>query len=326
MNYPSSFNGKRDQLVCLASGCSVFLISLVVFQHYTKGDQYAYTNAYQMVSGLGFGDPWEVIRIVYWSYVSSIEPVHLMVSLVGGGLDISKNLLMSVFNGILAAYSVRLFLSWGASIWIATGLVVTNYYFYVLYFPAERLKFAFLFLVLMFLCTKNRLYRVSFALMSFLSHFSFLFIYLGIWVSRIPNELLKWKHLDYSILILPPLAMGVLWFSYGEYILWKVNQYLQPSGSQSVYIFLPVTLLLTFSCMYAKRNWEPLLAFLPVLVGVALLGGSRLNMIGFFIFLYFGMQTKGGLNVGMIGLMVYFCYKTVGFLESIYLYNDGFVR
>lgn len=167
MNHTPGFNGKRDQTVCLANGCLVFLISLIVFQYYTEGDQRHYIKVYHAVSGLGFGDSWRIIFKTYNQWISSVEPVHLLVILVGGGLEINKNLFMSLFNGILAAYSVRLFLSWGASIWIATGLVVTNYYFYVIYFAAERLKFAFLFLILMFLCSKKTRYYMSFFLCQF---------------------------------------------------------------------------------------------------------------------------------------------------------------
>jgi hypothetical protein len=324
-NNSIGLNGKREQIICLASGLLVFLISLIISRLYTGGDQHSYSNAYVVVSGLGLGNQWHEIQMIYQSWISSSEFVHLLVLLVGGGLDIDKNLLMSLVNGILAAYAVRLFLSWGASVWVATGLVVTNYYFYVLYFAAERLKFAALFLVLALLCSRKPLRLAASTLISIFSHFSVLFIYCGIWLSRLPEKLSKRDRMDNWILV-SPLAVLVLVFWGGwDYLLWKLNQYLQMSGFHGVYEFLPVTILLMFSCLYAKRSWEPLLAFLPILVGVALLGGSRLNMLGFFIFLYFGIQVKAGLNAGVIGLMCYLLYKTVMFVESISTHGQGFV-
>ncbi len=324
-NNSIGLNGKREQLICLTSGFLVFLISLIISRLYTKGDQYGYSNAYSAVSGLGFGDKWPAIQTVYQSWISSTELTHLLVSLIGGGLAIEKNLLMSLFNGVLAAYTVRSFLSWGASVWIATGLVLTNYYFYILYFSAERLKFAALFMVLALLCARKSLCLAASSLISIFSHFSVALIYCGIMLSGLPEKLAKCNRMGYWELVLPlavPLLIGVLEW---DYLDWKFTQYLQLNGANSVYEFLPVTLLLMFSCLYAKRSWEPLLAFLPILVGVALLGGSRLNMLGFFIFLYFGIQASAGLNAGVIGMMVYFFYKAVMFVKAISTHGQGFV-
>lgn len=324
MRPSTTLDSKRESLICLISGSLVFMLSLVISCLYTEGDQIGYHNAYEVVSGLGFNDKWHEIRAIYTSRVSSDEWVHLLVSLIGGGLGIEKNLLMSVINGVLAAYTVRLLLSWGANLWIAVSLVLGNYYLFVLYFTAERLKFAFLFLVLSLLCSKKPVCFAANALMSVFSHFSVAFIYCGIWLSKIPENLVNRSRIGCMALASSFVVLVVFVLSNSEYLLWKLNTYLHASGPISIGQLLPVIILLLLSSLYAKHKLEPLLVLLPILIGVAVMDGSRLNMLAFFIFLYFGVQTKGGLNAGVIAVMLYLSYKAIMFVKAIFTTGQGF--
>jgi hypothetical protein len=323
--HSANLNGKREQLICLASGFLVFLISLVISSLYTGGDQVAYHSAYEIVSGLSVYDRWYDIKSIYQSWVSSGEWIHLFVSLIGGGLGIEKNLLMSVMNGVMAAYTVRLLLTWGASLWIALGLVLGNYYLYVLYFAAERLKFAFLFLVLSMLCIRRPKNFVVNSLLSIFSHFSIIFIYGGIWLSQFKKIISIKQRAGLYTLGVSLVLMMLLLARNLEYLLSKLNiYYLQAIGPFSISKFLPMAILLGFSCLYAKQNWEPLMMLSPILIGVAILDGSRLNMLGFFIFLYYGIKVKGGINVGVLSIMGYFFYKTFIFVKLIVIQGHGF--
>jgi len=324
MSHSTDLSSKREQLICLISGGLVFLISLVISRMYTGGDQVGYHNVYAVVSGLGLDDRWRDIHIIYLSRISAAEWVHLLVSLVGGVLDIEKNLLMSLVNAILAAYTVRLFLFWGASVWVATGLVLTNYYFYVLYFAAERLKFAFLFLVLSLLFSRKKLCFIASTFLSIFSHFSIVFVYAGIWLSRVSERLTQGRRISRWAIIASLAALAVFLPWNWDYLLWKLNNYQQTSGPMSVAKVLPIAVLLMLCCLYAKKKSEPVLALLPVLAGILMLDGSRLNMLGFFIFLYYGVQSKGGLNAGTVAVMLYFAYKTVIFVDAIYFLGQGF--
>jgi hypothetical protein len=66
------------------------------------------------------------------------------------------------------------------------------------------------------------------------------------------------------------------------------------------------------------------LSFLPVIIGIAILGGSRLNMLGYFIFLYYGLRANGGLNVGVLATLVYLAYKAFGLVSNIIVHGHGF--
>ncbi len=318
-------NAKQEQLICLANGAIVFLISLIISRMYIGGDQIGYHNAYTALGGLGLGDQSSEIWTIYQTWISSVEPIHVLVSLIGGGLGIEKNLLMSLVNGVIAAYSVRLFLSWGASLGIASGLVLTNYYFYVIYFPAERLKFAFLFLLISLLYSKKPFGFAVNAILAIFSHFSIVLIYFGIWFSRL-NKILK-KGDDRIGLLIAFLSLvtilAVLVWNF-EYLHWKLETYFQKRESLGVFNILPIALLVTFSCLYSKDRWEPLFAFLPIIAGVMIIGGSRLNMLGFFIFLHYGLQHRGGVNVGVVTALLFFFYKGGMFFDQIVTSGQGF--
>lgn len=313
---------KREALACILSGCAVFAISLFISGLYTQGDQAGYHSAYEAIRGLGWGDG----RALYDSRISGAEGIHYLLMLIGGALEIDKNLFMSIFNGILAAYAVRLFLCWGANLWLAIAMVLTNYYFYVLYFAAERLKFAFLFLVLSLLYVRKPFGFIACAFASLWSHFSVLFIYSGIWLASLPEKITAWRKEKAACLTLALSAgLVVLGLAFeSEYLLWKLNTYIAGSEPFSLPKLVPVAGLLAFACLYAERRIVALLHFLPILIGVAILGGSRLNMLAYFIFLYYGLRLRGGLNVGVLLSMIYFTYKTLLFVSDVASHGHGF--
>jgi hypothetical protein len=323
MNNVSQADRKSQELVCLLLGFLVFFGSLVLSGFYTEADQANYHSAYGILPGMG----WEAGQLAYQSRISGAEGVHYLVSLVGSTLEIDKDLLMSVCNGILAAYSMRLFLAWGADIRIAAAIVATNFYVFVLYFAAERLKFGFLFLVLALLSTGKPVRMFVFSFMSVWSHFSMLLVCLGAWLPDFFTKARKGElHARGTWLkfALPGalIAVGV-GFKF-NYFLWKLNTYLAGREPFSFTSLVPVLILLGFSCFYAKRLIGPVLSFLPVIIGIAILGGSRLNMLGYFIFLYYGLRANGGLNVGVLATLVYLAYKAFGLVSNIIVHGHGF--
>ncbi len=57
---------------------------------------------------------------------------------------------------------------------------------------------------------------------------------------------------------------------------------------------------------------------------VFLLGGDRVNMIAISLVLYYLIQERLLNNPLVIILLSYFTFKSVGFIQSIFLYGDGF--
>lgn len=313
---------NREALACISVGIITFVISMIISAWYTEGDQVGYRSAYELARGLGLQEG----RVLYDTQITSAEGVHFWFVVLGGILDINKNLLMSVFNGILSAYVLLLFLRWGANFWLAIVIVMTNYYLYVLYFAAERLKFAVLFLVLALLSKQTRIKCIIFLMTSLFAHLSIFFIYGGFILVSLFNKVAMWRSdKSFAMIFLLGILIPLLFLTTNfEYLFWKLNIYIARAGEFNVFNLMPALILGGFSLLYTDRYKNVALQFLPVVIGIALLGGDRLNMFAFFIFLYYGIPFRGGLNFGVLTTMIYLSYKTTIFIASIFNTGQGF--
>lgn len=55
-----------------------------------------------------------------------------------------------------------------------------------------------------------------------------------------------------------------------------------------------------------------------------ILGGSRLNMFAYFIFLKYGLVRGGGVNIAVSATTIYFMLKTVFFVTNVIRTGQGF--
>lgn len=306
-----------------AIGLVIFVVSLMLSRIYVNGDQIGYHQAYKLMEGLGLRDGF----VMYEHNVSGAEYVHFFLSLLGSNLGIDKNALMSFFNAILAVYSLKLLDKWGVNFKMACLIVLTNFYMFVLYFAAERLKFGFLFLVLSLLYYNRAWYSYSLFFLSIWSHISMLLIYSSAWIAKNYDNFrsvvkMRSKSFYLSLLMLLPPLLLVLYES--KSILWKLGTYIEHNTDLSAMSFMPLGVLIVLTGIYAKDMRKSLVIFAPFVVGVALLGGSRLNMLAYFIFLGFGLRVNGGINAGVLITSAYFLYKSVRFLANIIVYGHGF--
>lgn len=314
---------EKESVWQIAIGVAVFFFSMVLSQLYVEGDQLGYHRAYSLIEGLGLTDGF----FIYEHNVSGAEYTHFLLSLLGSNLGIDKNMLMSLFNAILAVLSLRLLEKWGADFRVSCFIVLTNFYLFVLYFAAERLKIGFIFLVLSLLYCNRPLNSYLLSFLSIWSHFSMSFVYASVLLANIYDQLrsglkIRSKSFYLSILmLLPPL---LLFLYESKTILWKLSTYIERNLDLSVATFIPLGLVMAFTGIYVKDIRKSFVVFAPFLVGVALLGGSRLNMLAYFVFLYFGLKVNAGLNAGILLTAVYFFYKSIGFVANILDHGHGF--
>lgn len=314
--------GKED-IWDVSVGIVIFFCSLLLSRLYVWGDQFGYHHAYSLMEGLGLRDGF----VMYEHNVSGVEYVHFVLSLLGSNLGIDKNLLMSLFNGILVVYSLKLFRKWGCDFRVSCMIVLTNFYMFVLYFAAERLKFGFLFLILSLLYSHKPWQSYSLAFLSIWSHFSMLLIYAGVWMNEFYNKLrmkVQLRSMSFLLLflvLLPPLVL-ILYES--KSILWKLGTYINLNENMTVMSFMPLVVLIILTGIYAKNLRKSILIFAPLLVGVAIVGSSRLNMMAYFIFLGFGLRVNAGVNAGVLITSAYFFYKSIGFVANVFDHGHGF--
>ncbi len=77
---------------------------------------------------------------------------------------------------------------------------------------------------------------------------------------------------------------------------------------------------------YSKDKKELIFLFIPILIAVYSLGGDRLNMFAYFIFLYYALPINRGINFGIIFTSIYFSYKSIISCYNIVIHGDMFFK
>ena len=75
---------------------------------------------------------------------------------------------------------------------------------------------------------------------------------------------------------------------------------------------------------YSNDQKQTLTYFLPLFVAIYLVGGDRVNMIGYIFSMYYCLPYRSGFNFGVLITSIYFLYANLNFVNNILLYGNGF--
>jgi len=297
----------------------VFLISLVVAPYYINGDQSAYIKVYNALESLSIQDGYRY----YSKYLTSTEVTYFILVWISSRI-IEKSFFVSISNAVLAYLLLKLLTKWRVYFGISVLLVLSNYYIYVLFFAAEKLKFAFIFFILSMLVVERMKLFSMFAAVSMLSHFQMIIMYASIIIDHIykaVKTILYSGSLKISLLF---VLIGAIFIPllFGRHLAHKISHHFE---LHSFYELSKILILLTLSIYYSKNSrLRPLITFFPLVVAALLLSGDRVNMIGYFVFMYYSLQINKGFNMGVILTAIYFSLKNYYFLEKIMRCGQGF--
>ena len=304
----------------------VFIYSLYVGQFATGGDQTTYRMVYEQIGILSFNEA----IIFYSKYLTSKEIVHFVFSFIFSSNGIDKDLFIAISNGVLAYVSAAVLLQFNASKIIVVAIILTSFYFNVLYFSAERLKFGFIFLMLSILFRDRKVLFYILSLTSVFGHAQMAINYLAVLFSLLMKE---FKRLLVSvkmsknifIIIFISLIFGVLINNYSELGLHMIGKFEAYQKESEFFDIAKILCIMSLTVFYSKKRWEAYFTFVPLVILVSFLGSDRILMIGYFIFLYHAIQVNRGLNLGVISTTIYFSLKSIGYLEGIIYFGDGFI-
>ncbi len=296
---------------------AVFLLSMLISPFYTGGDQEWYIKTYDDMAGLGLVDAF----VLYKGYLGTAEFVHFFFIWLGSSLHIEKDLLMAIFNAIFAYLSMSFFETRKASVIVAMLIVLTNLYFMVLYFAAERLKFAFIFLAaaLLFIDRPKRFYVT--AILSVLAHIEAIVVFGSMFFVKISKRFLAGKIPKSTLTIIAISLIPLSLLASQIYTKFSIHS---QHESRTVLDFARIFLFLALALLYSKDKRETLLLFIPLVVAIFLLDPNRLNMLGYFAFLYYALHYRGGWNAGVLLTSVYFVFATFKFVTNIFFFGNGF--
>ena len=303
----------------------VFVLSMIISPIYVEGDQEIYIDVYQEISSL----PLATSFLFYTYYMTSMEIFHFLYIYFVSQL-IEKDIAMSIVNCLIAFLASRIFRKAGLNYFLIFIVVVTSYYSLVLYFAAERLKFGFLFFLLGLNIGLNRLSGKSIIFLSIFGHLQMFFYLLGLAI------LLTFKNFK-QMVKKSTLSVWFLISIFGSFLFLAL---LIQVGIVSIVIeklrfyianadFIDTVILLflgTATLLLSEKKDTKLIAclFISFLLGSFLIGGDRLNMMAYFVTIYFLGKNVRALIFLIFPLSVYTLIKSVIFVNNILSHGHGF--
>ncbi|WP_338525660.1 hypothetical protein NUH87_08935 [Pseudomonas batumici] len=296
-----------------------FFGSLLVFPYALLGDQEFYRHFYAGVAGLPVSEAFQFYR----DSLGTSEPGYFLFSYVVAPF-FDKDLIFSIVN-FFFGYHIFLWMLRNNVSRILFPAVYLNFYVLVLAFSAERLKLSLLFFLMG--SAQAGFFRYFFYAFSVLTHVQTLMLLVAAQVRKIlfiMNRLLLGR-IEKGFLSLSFLMVGIVLvlIVLREHIESKISFYAGAWGGVDS-ILKPVIFTVLSICYARSRRVEALLASLPMVLAAYFIGAERVVIFSYFVFMYYGLQSRRGMNVSVVLTLLYFIYKGVEFLTAVVLYGDGF--
>lgn len=298
----------------------VFFISLYIGSQYTGGDQEFYRKVYAVLPTLGVVEGYQFFKV----NLTSAEPGYYIIAWLFSRV-LEKDIFVAIANTILAFVCMKIFLKWKASVYIASLIVLTNFYLYVLFFAAERLKFSFIFLAIAIIYVNHKRFYL-FSALSLTAHAQTFILYMALLFDYFVVELKR-------VFALGRIKKPFLISCIGVFILlgFMYNQletkfYSHVNENFDIMDTLRLSLFLLLAAFYSRKKLETVSLFIPLYVVAMIIGGDRVNLYGYFIFLYYALPINKGINMGILGTSIYFIFKNYMFIDNIFKFGNGFPR
>lgn len=315
---------SRKYIDCIVISIVFFVFSIIFSNMYYAGDQIAYGYFYNNVSKFSFPDA----AIFYKNSLDSQEPVYFFLVYIFSDF-FSKDIFFSIINAIFVS-SIYLLLRRMDVSKLIICLLGCNFYLYVLLFSAERLKVSFLFLIVG-LIVSNKLFSKFLIFLSVFTHVQTLLLVLMTQYKRFDDFLFRMKRLrrgywsdNFTAVILFFMLTCVFIFLMWGHLSHKAIYYYDNMSGFSGVVKPFIFTLISFP--YARNRYQALFAGGTIMLLSVFLGSERLVIFSYFVFLYYGLSYKNGLNFWVILTSAYFSVKGLLFLMSIYHFGDGFIR
>jgi hypothetical protein len=303
-------------LVPIAYAVSYYLLS-----YYVEGDQFEYRLFYERLYGVGIDEVSELSI----AYLGASEPIPAFVLWLGANLGIEKTLYVSLWNVVLIVGIFILARKNNASLPVIF-LLLTNFYVLVLVTSAERLKIAYIILIIaMLINDKRRLFLLA---ISPFAHLQSLILLTSALLSNYADSIrsifsrLSLAKKSLVMAIAPPVVMALLGYMLLEGVVAKGTYY---SGeSNSPYELLNIGFFAIIMLYVTNNRLRLIFAIAPLIMAVAVLGSSRVNMIAVTVVFYFLLKEQKLNHPLVVAVLIYFSLKTIPFVHDIVVYNDGF--
>jgi|TARA_R100000049_G_C1945784_1_gene90883 hypothetical protein len=301
-----------------------FVFSLWYLTAYYGGDAYHYTNFYNSLYEL----PHEHWANFQRLHLGAAEPLYRYIIALGAYTGLDRTLYLSVWNGAFVGIIGYILIKHRCSALFCT-LVLTNVYLVTLLGSAERLKFAYFFLILAF-AVENRTVKFALGALSLFTHtqaavqfVSALNFYILDNLKKIASTPAKGFLLLVGATAAVSLVFYLFFFAVGQSIEAKSEFYL--SESEGLAEAIQWGLLLFAGLAIFDKRLAYFVAMLPMGV-LTVLFGNRVNVATLALFAGLAILQRKTNNPIVLAVMAYMSFKTISFLFNVVEFGDGFVR
>ena len=295
-----------------------FFYSVQLFYYCTEGDQKYYQEYYDLVSNLSFPEA----LIQGFLSLGASEPLSLFILWLGSILKIDKTIYISLINGLFSSL-IYLFLA-RCKCRFFTPLLFLNFYVLVLFTSAERLKIAFIFLLISILTERKK--SILFYFLSIFNHLQLILFLPSLVINNQINSIklfLKkfsiFKKDILRLLIISILTIFVLLLSYSSLVV-KIG-YLQNFELKE---FINTCIVSTILIIGSRNKFNSFLLILPFILISPFIGSGRTIIMTYALTTYILAREKRLLNPFYILFNLYLIVKFFSALDSILKYGDIF--
>ncbi len=253
---------------------------------------------------------------VYRGIIYTGEPIHFVLIWMFSSLGIEKNTIMAISNSILAILFAKYLYKKNFHIFLVGIVLITNYYLLTMFFTLERTKFAFIFFLIALLYKKKSVLLISvfthsimlFPIFAYLSskYVNLKRIVSSNIVKQSKTSISKYKILGFIMLCL------IVYFYLGEHLVSKFNSY-----AFIDFEIYQILIIFIFTLLTTSYKSEVFIFFIFILISIIILGGDRLNMLGYFSFLHFGNVKSRLFNKLILILILYYLIKSILYINMI---------
>ena len=301
---------------------ATFLFSLWYLNQYYLGDQQFYNRFYY---SLVQADPrhWARLQEIH---LGSAEPLYRYVIGAAAYYDVDRIVYLSLWNGLLIGSIVYLAIKTRCSLVFAI-LLLTNYYVFVLLGPAERLKFAYICLVLGFAADNLKLrfalsaisiFFHTQALVQFASSAGYYFISNLRVIFMSPLYLLL-------LVVFGSVSIGAILYIFFEFVgvsvVLKMDVY--SNESEGLLEAIQWGMILLGGLVVFRGRLAYFIGMLPMGV-LTILFGNRVNVATLVFFAALVMTQEKTRHPLVLVVMGYMSVKSIPFMLDVVKYGTGY--
>jgi len=310
-------------LLCLTIFLIGYFFSIWLLEEYTGGDQKFYSDFWYAMMW-AHPSQWPRLQL---QYLGSAEPLYRTVIGAGTYFGFDRIRYLSFWNGTMLAAIGYILLKYRSSL-IFSALILTNYYLIVLLSSAERLKFAYLVLILAF-CGGGIKTKSTLSFMSVFFHTQAVvqFISAGLYyIIEIRESIFSSRWKSAAFFILMPVILGIAAYaiinSAGDVISQKAEFY---SGeSEGLLEIIQWILILLCGAVVFNKRIQFFIGMIPMGILTALYG-NRINVATLAFFCALSLSQGKTRHPLVLAIMGYMSFKTIGFILNVISNGDGFL-